>query len=166
MSNPQKSKRRALKKMLHSVADRFSAASRTPMPLPPRGSNANVHDIGSNGTRVLDARASNATAFTDSSPGFESGNSASSQPPVVLSPTIGHADAQVGVRDHAEPGSGGIRVDVPQINLTPTDNGQDHLAKSAWHGMQMVLKKVEKVLEGTPLRTPIAAVNVLIDLGN
>ncbi|KAG5332144.1 hypothetical protein C0989_007141, partial [Termitomyces sp. Mn162] len=62
--------------------------------------------------------------------------------------------------------SGGIRVDVPQMNLTPTDNGQGHLAKSAWHGMQMVLKKVEKVLEGTPVKTHIAAVNVLIDLGN
>ncbi|KAG5334880.1 hypothetical protein C0989_002720 [Termitomyces sp. Mn162] len=52
------------------------------------------------------------------------------------------------------------------MNLTPTDNGQGHVAKSAWHGMQMVLKQVEKVLEGTPVKTPIAAVNVLIDLGN
>ncbi|KAG5331634.1 hypothetical protein C0989_007829, partial [Termitomyces sp. Mn162] len=41
-----------------------------------------------------------------------------------------------------------------------------HLAKSAWHGMQMLLKMVEKLLEGTPFNTPIATVNVLIDLGN
>ncbi|KAG5731782.1 hypothetical protein E4T56_gene1561 [Termitomyces sp. T112] len=163
MSNPQKSKRRALKKMLHSVADRFSPASRTPSPLPPRGSN--VHDIGSDGTQVLDASGSNATAFTDSSPAFESGNSASSQPPVVVGPTMVH-DTQVGVRDHVEPGSGGIRVDVPQMNLTPTDKGQGHLEKSAWHGMQMLLKIAEKLLEGTPFKTPIAALNVLIDLGN
>ncbi|KAG5329851.1 hypothetical protein C0989_009243 [Termitomyces sp. Mn162] len=32
--------------------------------------------------------------------------------------------------------------------------------------MQMLLKKVENVLEGTPVKTPIAAINVLIDLGN
>ncbi|KNZ78084.1 hypothetical protein J132_02274 [Termitomyces sp. J132] len=163
MSNPQKSKRRALKKMLHNVADRFSAASRIPSPLPQRGSN--VHDIRSDGTQVLDASASNATAFTDSSRAFESGNSTSSQSPVVVSPKMGH-DAQVGVRDHAEPGSGGITVDVTHINLTPTDNGQSHLAKSAWHGMQMLLKMAEKLLEGTPFNAPIAVFNVLIGLEN
>ncbi|KNZ78071.1 hypothetical protein J132_02261 [Termitomyces sp. J132] len=160
MSNPQKSMCRAIEKMFRRV---FSPASRTPSPLPPRGSN--VHDIGSDGTQVLDASGSNATAFTDSSPAFESGNSASSQPPVVVGPTMVH-DTQVGVRDHVEPGSGGIRVDVPQMNLTPTDKGQGHLAKSAWHGMQMLLKMAEKLLEGTPFKTPIAAFNVLIDLGN
>ncbi|KAG5340258.1 hypothetical protein C0989_002360 [Termitomyces sp. Mn162] len=164
MSRPQKSKCRALKKMLHNVADRFSAASRIPSPLPQRGSN--VHDIRSDGTQVLDASASNATAFTDSSRAFESGNSASSQSPVVVSPKMGHADAQVGVRDHAEPGSGGITVDVTHINLTPTDNGQSHLAKSAWHGMEMLLKMAEKLLEGTPFNAPIAVFNVLIDLEN
>ncbi|KAG6894183.1 hypothetical protein C0993_012131 [Termitomyces sp. T159_Od127] len=30
----------------------------------------------------------------------------------------------------------------------------------------MLLKKFEKVLEGTPLQTPVNAVNVLIDFGN
>ncbi|KAG5730112.1 hypothetical protein E4T56_gene1876, partial [Termitomyces sp. T112] len=164
MSNAQKSKRRALKKILHSVADRFSPARRTPSPLSPRASN--VHDIGSDGTQVLDASASNVTAFTDSSRAVESGDSANKQPPVVVvRPAMDH-DAQVGMRDHAEPGSGGIRVDLSQINLTPTDNGQGHLRKLAWHGMQMLLKKVENVLEGTPFKTPIAAINVLIDLGN
>ncbi|KAG5733032.1 hypothetical protein E4T56_gene3575 [Termitomyces sp. T112] len=160
MSNPQKSMCRAIKKMFRRV---FSPASRIPSPAPPRESN--VHETGSDGTQVLDASASNATAFTDSSPAFESGNSASSQPPVVVGPTMVH-DTQVGVRDHVEAGSGGIRVDVPQMNLTPSDNGQGHLAKSAWHGMQMLLKMAEKLLEGTPLKTPIAAFNVLIDLGN
>ncbi|KAG5331646.1 hypothetical protein C0989_007353, partial [Termitomyces sp. Mn162] len=118
MSNPQKSMCRAIKKMFRRV---FSPASRIPSPAPPRESN--VHETGSDGTQVLDASASNATAFTDSSPAFESGNSASSQPPVVVGPTMVH-DTQVGVRDHVEPGSGGIRVDVPQMNLTPTDKGQ------------------------------------------
>ncbi|KAG5348658.1 hypothetical protein C0989_009146 [Termitomyces sp. Mn162] len=184
MSNPQKSKGRSLKQMLHSVADRLSPASRTPSPVPLRGSN--VHDIGSDGTQGLDASASHATAFTDLSHAVEFGNSASGQPPVIASPTMGHgehiktsqpqvlikvltlhtSDAQVGVRDHAEAGSRAIRVDVSQINLTRTDNRQSHLAKSAWHGMQILLKMVEKLLEGTPVNTPIAAVNVLIDLGS
>ncbi|KAG5716403.1 hypothetical protein E4T56_gene2461 [Termitomyces sp. T112] len=165
MSNSQKSKRRVMKEKLHNFIDRISPASRTPSPTSLRGSN--VHDTQSDGTQVLDARASNATAFTRSSRAAESGNSARNQPPVVVSPAIDRSfdiahtsDAQVGVRDHAEPGSGGIRVDVPQMNLTGTDNGQ------AWHGMQMLLKMSEKVLEGTPFKTPIAAFNVLIDLGN
>ncbi|KAH0579479.1 hypothetical protein H2248_002338 [Termitomyces sp. 'cryptogamus'] len=161
MSNPQKIMCRAIKKMFHRV---FSPASRIPSPAPPRESN--VHETGSDGTQVLDASASNATAFTDSSRAFESGNNPSSQPPVVVSPTTGHADAQIGVRDHAEPGSGGITVDVPHMNLTGTNNGQGQLAKSAWHGMQILLKMAEKVLEGTPGKAPIAAFNVLIDLGN
>ncbi|KAG5328396.1 hypothetical protein C0989_010491, partial [Termitomyces sp. Mn162] len=161
MSNPQKSMCRAIKKMFRRV---FSPASRIPSPAPPRESN--VHETGSDGTQVLDASASNATAFVDSSRAFESGNSASSQPAVVVSPTTGHADPQIGVRDHAEPGSGGITVDVPHMNLTGTNNGQGQLAKSAWHGMQILLKMAEKVLEGTPGKAPIAAFNVLIDLGN
>ncbi|KAG6878163.1 hypothetical protein C0993_011236 [Termitomyces sp. T159_Od127] len=48
---------------------------------------------------------------------------------------------------------------------------QDHYAensamKSTWLGTQMLLKKVEKLLDDTPLKIPIDAVNVFIDLGN
>ena len=36
----------------------------------------------------------------------------------------------------------------------------------AWHGVEQLLKKVEGLLDGTPFKTPIAAVNVLIELEN
>ncbi|KAG6901174.1 hypothetical protein C0995_015949, partial [Termitomyces sp. Mi166 len=38
--------------------------------------------------------------------------------------------------------------------------------QTTWHGVELVLKKVEGLLAGTPLKTPIGAVNVLIDLRN
>ena len=36
----------------------------------------------------------------------------------------------------------------------------------AWHGIELVLQKAEKLLGGTPFKTPIAALNVLIDVKN
>jgi len=38
--------------------------------------------------------------------------------------------------------------------------------KMAWHGVEVLLKKAERPLAGTPFQTPVAAVNVLIELGN
>jgi len=48
-----------------------------------------------------------------------------------------------------------------QGNSTKKDN-----LKTAWHGVELLLKKVEKLLAGTQFQTPFAAVNVLIELGN
>ena len=36
----------------------------------------------------------------------------------------------------------------------------------AWHGVEWLLQKAEKLTTGTPARTPIAVVNILIELGN
>jgi len=36
----------------------------------------------------------------------------------------------------------------------------------AWHGVEMLLKKAERPLAGTPFQTPFAVVNVFIELGN
>ncbi|KAG6874715.1 hypothetical protein C0992_006903 [Termitomyces sp. T32_za158] len=60
-------------------------------------------------------------------------------------------------------------TDVP-INQTPagvSSVGQENSGmKIAWHGVQMLLQKFGKVLDGTPLKNPVNAVNILIDLGN
>ena len=34
----------------------------------------------------------------------------------------------------------------------------------AWHGIEQVLQKAEKLLDGTPFKTPVAALNVLIQV--
>ena len=36
----------------------------------------------------------------------------------------------------------------------------------AWHGIEQVLRKAEKCLEGTPFKTPVAVLNVLIEVKN
>ncbi|KAG6864636.1 hypothetical protein C0993_008685, partial [Termitomyces sp. T159_Od127] len=50
--------------------------------------------------------------------------------------------------------------------VRPGIGQENSVMMSTWLGIQMFLKKFEKVLEGTPLQTPVNAVNVLIDLGN
>ena len=35
-----------------------------------------------------------------------------------------------------------------------------------WHGVESLLKKAERSAAGTPFQSPLAIVNVLIDLGN
>ncbi|KAG6876044.1 hypothetical protein C0992_001698 [Termitomyces sp. T32_za158] len=63
--------------------------------------------------------------------------------------------------------------DIP-INQVPaggvsSSTGQGNSASasmSTWLGIQMLLKKSEKVLDGTPLKVPVNTVNILIDLGN
>ena len=36
--------------------------------------------------------------------------------------------------------------------------------KSAWHGVRLTSKNVEKCLDGTPFKIPFAALNSLIDI--
>ena len=36
----------------------------------------------------------------------------------------------------------------------------------AWHGVESLLQKTERLAAGTPFQTPIAIVNVLIELGS
>ncbi|KAG6886378.1 hypothetical protein C0992_004321, partial [Termitomyces sp. T32_za158] len=38
--------------------------------------------------------------------------------------------------------------------------------KTAWHGLKMILGQVEELLDGTPFKVPVAAINMLIRLGD
>ena len=40
------------------------------------------------------------------------------------------------------------------------------ILRTTWHGLQYLFKSVEGCLDGTPFKTPIAAINVVIELGN
>ncbi|KAG6862819.1 hypothetical protein C0993_001363, partial [Termitomyces sp. T159_Od127] len=56
---------------------------------------------------------------------------------------------------------------MSETSQVPTPGGQGESAmKSVWLGLEMVLKRAESLLDGTPLKSPISAINMLIDLGN
>ena len=65
-----------------------------------------------------------------------------------------------------------IAVNSQRHSLLPTGHNRQQNSmmkdklKMAWHGVKMLLKKAERLLAGTPFQTPVAAVNVLIELGN
>ena len=40
------------------------------------------------------------------------------------------------------------------------------ILRTTWHRLQHLLKIVEGCLDGTPFKTPIIAINVVIELGN
>ncbi|KAG6805563.1 hypothetical protein H0H92_014911, partial [Tricholoma furcatifolium] len=69
----------------------------------------------------------------------------------------------------ASPGIGITPASDPDPSFEATDHVPASKAKevlgTAWHGFTMLLGKVEGLLEGTPFQTPVAAVNVLIQLG-
>ena len=58
-----------------------------------------------------------------------------------------------------------VQSNRPVHNLNQNSTTKDRL-RTAWNGVQLLLKKVEVSLSGTPFQTPFAAVNVLIELGN
>ncbi|KAG6899472.1 hypothetical protein C0995_005860, partial [Termitomyces sp. Mi166 len=66
--------------------------------------------------------------------------------------------------------SGGQSVDrdylAPALFMDCMSATMKNTSQTIWHGVELVLKKVEGLLAGTPLKTPIGAVNVLIDLTN
>ena len=47
--------------------------------------------------------------------------------------------------------------------MVSADGAKDVL-KVAWTGMKMLLKKVEGCLDGTLAKTPVAAINAVIDI--
>ena len=61
-----------------------------------------------------------------------------------------------------------ITVLEPQLNkeLVEKPSKVKHNIKFAWHGIEQVLQKSEKFLDGTPFKTPIAVLNALIDIAN
>ena len=67
------------------------------------------------------------------------------------------------------------QADVLNLATPPVQNHPDDLNRNsaikdnlrmAWHGVESLLKYVERSLAGTPFQGPVAAVNILIELGN
>ena len=54
---------------------------------------------------------------------------------------------------------------LPPSNCPAYNPIKDNL-RTAWHGVESLLQMASKVLSGTPFQTPLAAVVVLIELGN
>ena len=75
--------------------------------------------------------------------------------------SIMHIDhnRQADVSDHTT-------VQVPPPSNRPTHNPIKDNLRTAWHGVESLLQMASKVLSGTPFQTPLAAVIVLIELGN
>ena len=49
----------------------------------------------------------------------------------------------------------------------PIENSKaKEILRTTWHGLQYLLKNVEGCLDGTPFKTPITAINVVIEVGN
>ena len=61
-----------------------------------------------------------------------------------------------------------IAVLEPQLNkeLVKKPSKVKCNIKLAWHGIEQVLQKTEKFLDGTPFKTPIAILNTLIEMAN
>ena len=61
-----------------------------------------------------------------------------------------------------------ITVLEPQLNkeLVKKPSKVKRNIKFDWHGIEQVLQKSEKFLDGTPFKTPIAVLNTLIDIAN
>jgi hypothetical protein len=63
-----------------------------------------------------------------------------------------------------------LNVATPPVQNHPHDLNQNSAIKDnlkmAWHGVESLLKHVERSLAGTPFQGPVAAVNILIELGN
>ncbi|KAG6842661.1 hypothetical protein H0H87_011321, partial [Tephrocybe sp. NHM501043] len=78
------------------------------------------------------------------------------------------------VIDHSAPAQGptgtGMLSILPQLTSVDPFTARNTRMKSglltAWSGTQLLLSKVEGLLAGTPFKTPVATVNVLIKLGN
>jgi len=70
------------------------------------------------------------------------------------------------------------RIQEISVSATPTSSSaqpfatdpQTQRSKSklalAWQGMELLLKKVERCLDGTPAKAPVVAINALIELKN
>ena len=71
---------------------------------------------------------------------------------------IGH-NRQADVSDHTTAPA------PPSSNRSAHNPIKDNL-RTAWHGVESLLKMASKALSGTPFQTPFTAVVVLLELGN
>ena len=55
---------------------------------------------------------------------------------------------------------------VQPLATDPQMQGSKSKLALAWQGVELLLKKVEKCLDGTPAKGPVAAINALIELKN
>ncbi|KAG6826708.1 hypothetical protein H0H92_014784 [Tricholoma furcatifolium] len=90
----------------------------------------------------------------------------------ATSPSIAvDASAGMGLESILASNAGGVQI-TPASDPDPAFGAKDHPSASkakevldtAWHGFTMLLGKVEGLLAGTPFKTPVVAVNVLIQL--
>ena len=75
--------------------------------------------------------------------------------------SIMHIDhnRQADVSDHTT-------VQVPPPSNRLAHNPIKDNLRTAWHGVESLLKMAEKSLSGTPFKTAFTVVNILIELGN
>ncbi|KAG6871326.1 hypothetical protein C0995_006032 [Termitomyces sp. Mi166 len=160
MSNAQKPKGRLVQR-LHNFIDRLTPGSRARSPVSSQGNN--VHDAGSQRTEAIAASASNAPLVcATANPCRGEVNIAANYPSIVIG-TVMDQVPEVAQDSEGQPVDGDhIASDrMSAVSATTKDT-----LRTTWHGVELVLKKVEGLLAGTPLKTPIGAVNVLIDLTN
>ena len=55
---------------------------------------------------------------------------------------------------------------IPEKSSIQSESKMKESLVLAWRGFQLLSKKIEAFLDGTPFKTPVAVLNVLIDLGN
>ncbi|KAF5311024.1 hypothetical protein D9619_008107 [Psilocybe cf. subviscida] len=84
-------------------------------------------------------------------------------PPAVppSSSAPGMPDDAVDQGSGREGGSADRRVDKPGFKSATKD-----VLVLAWTSMEMLLKKIEQFLDGTPAKVPVAAINALIEIKN
>ena len=64
------------------------------------------------------------------------------------------------------PGSQAPRPNLTTPGSPPGLSTMKDKLRVAWHGTELVLQKAENLLVGTSFKTPVAALNVLIDVKN
>ncbi|KAG6870577.1 hypothetical protein C0995_012092, partial [Termitomyces sp. Mi166 len=156
MSNTQKPEGRLVEK-LHGL----TPGSRAISPVSSQGNI--VHDTGSQRTEAIAASAPNASLVSAiANPSRGEVNFAVTRPFIVIGTAIDHVkpDPEV-VRN-----SGGQPVDRDHHSPDRVSARMKYTFQMTWHGVGLALKKVERLLAGPPLKTPIGAVNVLINVTN
>ncbi|KAG6867473.1 hypothetical protein C0993_002343 [Termitomyces sp. T159_Od127] len=158
MFNPQKPKRPVLMEKFDRLKDRLTPGSRAAYAATSPCNN--VHETGPRMMEAISATASNTTpafASDDLRHGLGDGSG-----------DISSVEFPVGITTGQTEGSGGIKS---EMSHAPMAHRQDHQTESSamrvtWLGFQMLFNKAEKLLDGTPFKVPINAVNILIELGN
>jgi len=68
--------------------------------------------------------------------------------------------------DHETTSSAAPPSNDPQASVPHRKRTAQDTLKTTWHGIELLLKKAEACLEGTPAKAPVALVNALIAIKN